>query len=426
MQSIKLDHFNTFMITMIILIFIIYYVMKYNEITENFNTYGYVACPPQFTKVGTTQNMYYNDGYIGIGTNSPAHKLDVNGDINISTGSSFKINGSAIPTTDTTYSGGTGITINGTTINSDITQYTNSDVKTLLNSGITGGIKTVDDWVRVKGSYGIYWEDWGGGWCMSDDNWIQEYGNKNVWMGGTVAVGSRLGIGTSIPSYKLDVYGGRDSGARRMRFFKESKNVNASYVRFTDTVAKFNGSIWSTSSIGASSDERIKKDIRDLDDNEMLNKLMLIKPKKYKYKDKLKSDKEVYGFIAQQVKEVMGDAGVDLKPEYIYDINDIGTINNNIITCKYNLEVSSNYRINTLDEGEKDIVIEKKLGYNQYKISGYTSNKSQEIHIQGKKVDDFHVLNKSAIFTMNVGATQELYKIIMNQQKQIQILLNKV
>ena len=77
MQHIKLDHFNTFMISMIILIFIIYYVMKYNEITENFSTYGYVACPPQFTKVGNTLHMYYNDGNIGIGNDNPVHKLDI-------------------------------------------------------------------------------------------------------------------------------------------------------------------------------------------------------------------------------------------------------------------------------------------------------------------------------------------------------------
>ena len=48
---------------------------------------------------------------------------------------------------------------------------------------------------------------------------------------------------------------------------------------------------------------------------------MLIKPKKYKYRNKLKPDEEVYGFIAQQVRDVMGNTAVDLKPEYIYDIN---------------------------------------------------------------------------------------------------------
>ena len=169
MQSIKLDHFNTFMITMIILIFIIYYVMKYNEITENFNTYGYVACPPQFTKVGTTQNMYYNDGYIGIGTNSPAHKLDVTNTTRLAT-----------------------LIVTGPTEHSARTNF-------------TGGIYLENDWVRVKGNGGIYWEDWGGGWCMTDSTWIKSYGDKNVLISHKLAVNGNIGIGNNSPAHKLDV-----------------------------------------------------------------------------------------------------------------------------------------------------------------------------------------------------------------------------
>ena len=105
---------------------------------------------------GINRITIINNGNVGIGVDSPVSKLDVNGDINISTGSSFKINGSAIATTDTTYSSGTGISIVGTIINSTITQYTNSNVISLLNSGITGGLKVNSGKIETYDSLNLF------------------------------------------------------------------------------------------------------------------------------------------------------------------------------------------------------------------------------------------------------------------------------
>jgi hypothetical protein len=44
----------------------------------------------------------------------------------------------------------------------------------------------------------------------------------------------------------------------------------------------------STSWIGSSSSFKIKKDIEELNDNECLNKLLLLKPSKYRYIDENK------------------------------------------------------------------------------------------------------------------------------------------
>ena len=51
-----------------------------------------------------------------------------------------------------------------------------------------------------------------------------------------------------------------------------------------------------------------------MDDSEMLNKLMVTEHTQHAYKNKLQSDTEVHGSIAQQVKEVIGDFGVDAEP----------------------------------------------------------------------------------------------------------------
>ena len=50
-----------------------------------------VSSPSTWLQNGTS--VYYNAGKVGIGTNAPAYKLDVAGDVNISSGSVFRING---------------------------------------------------------------------------------------------------------------------------------------------------------------------------------------------------------------------------------------------------------------------------------------------------------------------------------------------
>jgi len=46
--------------------------------------------------------------------------------------------------------------------------------------------------------------------------------------------------------------------------------------------------------------------------------------------------------------------------------------------------------------------------------------------IYGKEINDFHTLSKEYIFTLNVSATQELYKLIQQQNILIQDLQNRI
>ena len=60
--------------------------------------------------------------------------------------------------------------------------------------------------------------------------------------------------------------------------------------------------------INFQSDSRIKKDIKSIDDSEALDKLRRLKPSTYKYSEPIfsqKSRETVYGFIAQEVAEVL-------------------------------------------------------------------------------------------------------------------------
>jgi len=106
------------------------------------------------------------------------------------------------------------------------------------------------------------------------------------------------------------------------------------------------------------SDERLKKDIVDISDTEALDKILLIQPKKYKYIEETKP-REVIGFIAQQIKEVIPHAVI---------IGE-GTLPN------------------------EDII------------------------------QDFHYLDKMAIYTLNVCATQELHRMLIRQKTVIDSLI---
>jgi len=46
--------------------------------------------------------------------------------------------------------------------------------------------------------------------------------------------------------------------------------------------------------------------------------------------------------------------------------------------------------------------------------------------VYGTEVDDFHILNYNNIYTLNVSATQELYKLIQEQNIIIQKIIKRI
>ena len=49
-----------------------------------------------------------------------------------------------------------------------------------------------NDWFRVNGADGIYWQSYGGGWQMQDTTWIRNYGSKALYMNNQIACTSNI------------------------------------------------------------------------------------------------------------------------------------------------------------------------------------------------------------------------------------------
>ena len=213
----------------------------------------------------------------------------------------------------------------------------------------------------------------------------------------------------------------------------ESKGANRDWNAIC---AQFDGGVWTKSYFLTTSDIRIKEDIQDINDDDALNKLLAIEPKTYKYIDKVvRGDNKVYGFISQQVKEVVPEA-VKIEKSYIPNIMLIGDFADYIITLpsqptKVIIKVNDN--IKCIDDNGNEVLVkvDEVIDEITFKIKAidnmkplvYTHNK---IFVYGTEVDDFHILSKEYIFTLNVCATQELHRRIISQEERIKELEAKV
>jgi len=151
-------------------------------------------------------------------------------------------------------------------------------------------------------------------------------------MTGNVRIDGYVGIGMD-PVLRFDVVSTTQSGSGNFRYFNYStaETYSNGVVTFIDVCARFGSTMWCSSWIASSSDSRIKGDIEDINDDSALHMILGIEPKTYKYVDKVaKGDKKVYGFIAQQIREVLPDA-VSLQKEYIPNIMLLADYDNDII-----------------------------------------------------------------------------------------------
>ena len=420
-------------------------------------------------------------GRVGVNNSSPTYKLDVNGDIHAS-GWCRSSTGFYSQVKDTYFEGNNGNTaqygtwqIRGSTIGGwGGIRFTDPDITLMVGNGTTK---------RCGFHYnGVGW----GIYCDENRN-TSLYGNLSI--AGTMYRGNtylqdgllsftnnsyttgevRFGIGgwQTYPGGRIIQYasqyansaigmiGGHNIMALEVlnNYSTVSYGITGLWIRdyqgYTarcginmppdnSYILKVNGACYNTTGVWNSSDIRIKNNIEDIKDDDALQKISAIEPKIYNYIDiQERGTNKVYGFIAQQIKEVIPEA-VKLCKETIPSIYKYAPCSSNIIYLDKDIDTSK-LDINTVLTLCDTSNLERKKTYSIQSVEINDSNisvtvdrciecieNSSNVFVYGIDVDDFHALDKSYIYTLNVCATQELHRIIMRQNDIINKLSDRI
>ena len=249
----------------------------------------------------------------------------------------------------------------------------------------------------------------------------------------------RVGIGTTNPTQAKLVVSGHGGSTVSLGTYGL---LNSSGSVTTDSSSNYY-SIYTDNRIAATefnahSDSRIKKNVVDINDSSALDKLRLLEPKIYNYIDeKQRGTSNVYGFIAQEVSNVLPYAvtvGTGDIPNILTNSNVSVTSDSNVLELRLDTTVegltlsnTSNINITTDKDQYLTVPVLTFSGSNVITIQNSdTFSNVTGAYIHGEQVSNFHCLNKDTIWAVSTAALQEVDRQLQAEKTKVATLQTQV
>jgi hypothetical protein len=265
------------------------------------------------------------------------------------------------------------------------------------------------------------------------NNSTHEYRINNIASGGAInfLIGSSsklkvanngfVGIGTSSPTVPMDVVGSGIFTASGTTSYFLAGNTSLTVGSNTgwSTSIKASSGIVAGAGYLTSSDARVKNVLGRSSSATDLSKLLAIEVTDFSFKDVVeKGSRPQKKVIAQQVEKVFPEA-VSHTTDVVPDIYRKAPYKGGWIELATDLKVGERVRLIT-QSGHRDVheVLEVKNDRFRTEFVGDEA----EVFVYGREVKDFRVVDYEAIAMLNVSATQELHRIVAQQDGEIESL----
>ncbi len=257
---------------------------------------------------------------------------------------------------------------------------------------------------------------------MSDKDWVRSYANKKVY------TSTVMRADTKFQSPIFECMDGMHPNGKPGMYWPGHGALSLYAIKSPKMSREWNNTIrtegnFQVKKLEQSSDERIKRNIEDINKEDALEKVMKLKLKKY---DLMDDDKSSYGIIAQEVKEVIPNT-VKTHANYIPNIKLTVKCDSNKLYIKdYKIKENSILKVLVTNDGNTTEFrcVVKQINSDHIVVDNVLDD--VECYIYGTEVEDFHTVDTNSIFSLNISATQKLFEILESQKKEIELLKETV